>query len=155
MVSEKQQSKSQPSFMFILEIKKVSLEKGRLIFDSENIKKIMAFSQAPYRIFYNMSLDDFIGLWHSGDNNFSVDPPNAVISSNDLEANIYILSALHIQGGKVVISIKPEREIIKKITLYDVVLTIDDYRFQKRVLHPLVCPVIDGSLDWLNCYISK
>jgi hypothetical protein len=47
--------------------------------------KTILFSDRPDRIVASANTTDFIGNWSIGENNFAVDPPNAVLILDDLE----------------------------------------------------------------------
>jgi hypothetical protein len=47
--------------------------------------KTILFSDRPDRIVASANTTDFIGNWSIGENNFAIDPPNAILILDDLE----------------------------------------------------------------------
>ena len=94
----------------------------------ENVGKIIAFTDRPYRIVKMMTTKQLLDLWGEGKNSFKADPPNAVLSANGFDAPIVILESMIINKELLtytLVQTDPSTPSLKGGQLKDVVLTID------------------------------
>ena len=69
---------SEPRYMLVLSAKSGSIEGDKLTLNG--VPNVLYFSERPERTTGHMSLNDFIGIWSIGEDNFNTDPPNAALS---------------------------------------------------------------------------
>ena len=102
MAQEAQQSKS---WLFVQTASEFSLEGERLIIPYE--REIFAFTDRPNRQHAYLNAHEFTALWSDGDDDFSQDPPNAVltwVSDGEVqEAEIELMGADLGQQGRAII----------------------------------------------------
>ena len=106
--------KKPPSFLFVLQANEatMSLVKGKpntytltMKLTHENFRKIIAFSDRPYRIVKYMTVKQLKDLWGEGSNSFKTDPPNAVLSAEGVDASIVIIEGYEITEGQLVLTL--------------------------------------------------
>jgi hypothetical protein len=76
----------------------------------ENVPPALMFSERPVRAFGHMDLKQLIELVSTGDDNFELDPPNAVLSTFGTQANptsgLVTLLKPRLEGNKVIFPVK-------------------------------------------------
>ena len=95
----------------------------------DNLKKIIAFSDRPYRLVVIMTAKQLQDLWREGKNSFKVDPPNAVLSASGVGLSIVILESMTINNGQLtytVMNADRNNGSLPQVKLNDVTLIIDD-----------------------------
>jgi hypothetical protein len=79
-----------PRFLYVLSAESGSLKEGKLTL--KKIPAVIYFSDRPYRVAGQLSLNKFINGWSKGADSFETVPPNAVLSiyKEDTPINIVI-----------------------------------------------------------------
>ena len=104
--------KKAPSFLFVVSADKAKIShlkdgKASLVIQQSDMNKVIAFSDRPNRIVKEITGSDLVKLWPEGKNSYESDPPNAVISADNLKPKIVVIHAdefnqgayhLHISG---------------------------------------------------------
>ena len=129
--------KKPPSFLFVVQAKEAELKPVdddlhrytlSMKLTDENVGKIIAFTDRPYRIVKMITAKQLQELWGEGKNSFKADPPNAVLSSNGLDARIVILESMIINNGQLtytLVQADPSDSSLKGGHLKNLVLTVD------------------------------
>ena len=106
--------KKPPSFLFVLQAKEATLQpiKGELYrytlsmkLNDDNVSKIIAFSDRPYRIVEIMTAEQLKDLWGESTNSFKSDPPNAVLLANEVDASIVIIESYTLENNLITLNI--------------------------------------------------
>ena len=142
--------KKPPSFLFVVQAKEAVLKPVdddlhrytlSMKLTDENVGKIIAFTDRPYRIVKMMTTKQLLDLWGEGKNSFKADPPNAVLSANGFDARIVILESMIINKEQLtytLVQTDPSTSpALKGGQLKDAVVTIDQYlhHYDKTVAH--------------------
>ena len=129
--------KKPPSFLFVVQAKEAVLKPVdddlhrytlSMKLTDENVGKIIAFTDRPYRIVKMMTTKQLLDLWGEGKNSFKADPPNAVLSANGFDARIVILESIIINNERLaytLVQTDPSTPSLKGINMAHVILTID------------------------------
>ena len=129
--------KKPPSFLFVVQAKEAVLKPVdddlhrytlSMKLTDENVGKIIAFTDRPYRIVKMMTTKQLLDLWGEGKNSFKADPPNAVLSANGFDARIVILESMIINKELLtytLVQTDPSTPSPKGGQLKDAVVTID------------------------------
>ena len=129
--------KKPPSFLFVVQAKEAVLKPVdddlhrytlSMKLTDENVGKIIAFTDRPYRIVKMMTTKQLLDLWGEGKNSFKADPPNAVLSANGFDARIVILESMIINKEQLtytLVQTDPSTPSLKGINMAHVILTID------------------------------
>ena len=129
--------KKPPSFLFVVQAKEAVLKPVdddlhrytlSMKLTDENVGKIIAFTDRPYRIVKMISTKQLLDSWGEGKNSFKADPPNAVLSANGFDARIVILESMIINNEQLtytLVQTDPSSAPLKGGQLKDVVVTID------------------------------
>ncbi|MCH9634792.1 MAG: hypothetical protein S4CHLAM7_15540 [Chlamydiae bacterium] len=104
--------KHDPSFLFVIMSRHGAIEetaKGTyiLVLDHNDVDKVLAFSDRPYRLVKNESGEAFKDLWSACPNPFTEDPPNAVVVI-DQHLQTLILTSMSIQENRTIFTIQPD-----------------------------------------------
>ena len=94
----------------------------------ENVGKIIAFIDRPYRIVKTITAKQLQDMWGEVKNSFKADPPNAVLSANGFDARIVFLESMIINKELLtytLVQTDPSIAPLKGGQLKDVVVTID------------------------------
>ena len=136
--------KKPPSFLFVLQAKEAVLKPVKddlhrytlsMKLTDENVGKIIAFTDRPYRIVKMMTTKQLLDLWGEGKNSFKADPPNAVLSANGFDARIVILESMIINNEQLtytLVQTDPSTPSLKGINRTHVILTIDVYKMDHK-----------------------
>jgi len=129
--------KSLPSFLFVIDAQKASLQqlKGEtgmylLTLKYADVNNVIAFSDRPYRLVNYMSAQQFQIMWGTGGSfSYQDDPPNAVLISNNQAAQIVVLQTITVLNDSK-ISFKlhltnPANGTLSATSLKNVTLVID------------------------------
>ena len=131
--------KKPPSFLFVVQAKEAVLKPVKddssrytlsMTLSDDNLNKIIAFSDRPYRLVDMMTAKQLHDLWGEGKNCFKADPPNAALSGNGLDASIVIVESMTIDNGQLVYSLVPtdlNNTSPQPVRLKDMVLIIDGW----------------------------
>ena len=129
--------KKPPSFLFVVQAKEAVLKPVdddlhrytlSMKLTDENVGKIIAFTDRPYRIVKMISTKQLLDLWGEGKNSFKADPPNAVLSANGFDARIVILESMIINNEQLtytLVQTDPSTPSLKGINMTHAILTID------------------------------
>ena len=129
--------KKPPSFLFVVQAKEAVLKPVdddlhrytlSMKLTDENVGKIIAFTDRPYRIVKMMTTKQLLDLWGEGKNSFKADPPNAVLSASGFDARIVILESMIINNEQLtytLVQTDPSTPSLKGINMAHVILTID------------------------------
>ena len=129
--------KKPPSFLFVVQAKEAVLKPVdddlhrytlSMKLTDENVGKIIAFTDRPYRIVKMMTTKQLLDLWGEGKNSFKADPPNAVLSANGFDARIVILESMIINKELLtytLVQTDPSTPSLKDINMTHGMLTID------------------------------
>ena len=127
--------KKPPSFLFVLQANEATIEpvKGKantytmsMKLTEDNVGKIIAFTDRPYRIVEYMTVKQLQQLWGEGTNSFKVDPPNAVLSAQGLDASIVIIQSVEITEGELLLTLVGlSNKQLNTVTTSTPVLVID------------------------------
>ena len=138
--------KKPPSFLFVVQAKEAVLKPVKddlhrytlsMKLTDENVGKIIAFTDRPYRIVKMMTTKQLLDLWGEGKNSFKADPPNAVLSANGFDARIVILESMIINKELLtytLVQTDPSTPSPKGGQLKDAVVTIDSITKRQRIL---------------------
>lgn len=97
---KKQSPHSKVKLLFVLSAKKGTVSRinstrnHTLTIVKEDVVRSIAFTDRPQRLAYDMSVAMFVSIWHSGKDNFSINPPNAVLLNNDNKVAITTLTEM-------------------------------------------------------------
>ena len=129
--------KKPPSFLFVVQAKEAVLKPVddnphrytlTIQLNDDNMSKIIAFTDRPYRIVKMMTTKQLLDLWGEGKNSFKADPPNAVLSASGFDARIVILESMIINNEQLTYTLvltDPSTPSLKGGQLKDAVVTID------------------------------
>ena len=146
--------KKPPSFLFVVQAKEAVLKPVKddlhrytlsMKLTDENVGKIIAFTDRPYRIVKMMTTKQLLDLWGEGKNSFKADPPNAVLSANGFDARIVILESMIINKELLtytLVQTDPSTPSLKGGQLKDAVVTIDGC-IKTGVHHNRICDRLD------------
>lgn len=74
---------NKPSYMFVIQSKYASLKKVKKVWKltlyKSDIKRVLAFTDRPFRIAKDVTADKLSSNWTAGSNSFAKDHPNAVL----------------------------------------------------------------------------
>ena len=99
----------------------------------ENVGKIIAFTDRPYRIVKMITAKQLQDVWGEGKNSFKADPPNAVLSASGFDVRIVILESMTIDDGQLIYTLVQNDKnnlSLQGGQLKDVVVTIDSAKGQ-------------------------
>ena len=131
--------KKPPSFLFVVQAKKALLKPVKddlhrytlsMKLTDENVGKIIAFTEPPYRIVKMVTAKQLQDLWGEGKNSFKADPPNAVLSANGVDARLVILESITTDNDALTYTLvithqNKGLQALQGVHFKDMVLTID------------------------------
>ena len=91
----------------------------------KNIKKIIEFSDRPYRIVKHMTVFQLEDMWGKGINSFQDDAPNAVLSAQDVAAQIIVIESIRIKDKMLELFVYNTDGELDKTRLGNLVIVID------------------------------
>lgn len=122
-------------YMFVLSGNKGTLKKigkGEYILSLryKDHNQVVMFSNSPRRAVKYITLNQFLSFWYIGKNSFSMDPPNAVLTADQIGLLVVKLTDVKMTKKTIDYHVKVElsdskRKPNKRLT--DVVLTIDQF----------------------------
>ena len=134
-----EEDKKPPSFLFVLQANEATIYpvKGKpntytmtMKLADDNLSKIIAFSDRPYRIVKTMTAKQLQDSWGEGSNSFKEDPPNAVLSAKGVDASIVIIQGFEISQGQLTVTFHSAKRWLPSMYVYvgikDITLTVDD-----------------------------
>ena len=139
--------KKAPSFLFVVSADKAKISplkdgKASLVIQQSDMKKVIAFSDRPYRIVKEITGSDLINLWPEGKNRFKKGPPNAIISADNLDRQIVVIHADEFNQGAQHLHLSGlTKGAIARGNLNSVVLTIDGCELKFRKYRGAEIPV--------------
>ena len=89
----------EPEFLFVVSAGSGSVEDGTLTLVA--VPSVVYFSDRPSRIAGHRSVEDFVAAWGQGEDSFSADPPNAVLSllaAEGVKDSVIELSSAELDG---------------------------------------------------------
>ena len=123
-------AKQAPSFLFVVSAGQAKIKKSKtkgehvLAMNLPHINQIIMFSDRPNRIVKYINGDDLKKLWKQGSDSFASNPPNAVLSTSSMDANIVVLNGMKAKGNQVAYSFT-SKQPIKLKAMRHITLTID------------------------------
>ena len=123
------------SYLFVLQAEharvepvedKSSYHKISMNLKEKNIKKIIEFSDRPYRIVKHMTVFQLEDMWGKGINSFQDDAPNAVLSAQDVAAQIIVIESIRIKDKMLELFVYNTDGELDKTRLGNLVIVIDD-----------------------------
>ena len=90
-----------------------------------NIKKVIEFSDRPYRIVKHMTVFQLEDMWGKGINSFQDDAPNAVLSAQNVAAQIIVIESLRIKDKMLELVVYNTDGESAETRLEDLVIVID------------------------------
>ena len=122
------------SYLFVLQAEharvepvedKSSYHKISMNLKEKNIKKIIEFSDRPYRIVKHMTVIQLEDRWGKGTNSFQDDAPNAVLSAQDVAAQIIVIESIRIKDKMLELFVYNTDGELDKTRLGNLVIVID------------------------------
>ena len=93
------------------------------------MNQVIAFSDRPNRILKDITGSVLVKLWPEGKNSFKKDPPNAVISADNLKSQIVVIHADELKQGAYHLHISGlTKGAIDRGLLLNLTVTIDSNR---------------------------
>ena len=91
--------KAQPTFLFSMyakqgKIKKLGTDLYALQIERSNVSSLIEFSNRPYRIVENISVNFLAQQWKEKTNNFTENSPNVAISGANLKPHIVVMTGM-------------------------------------------------------------
>ena len=129
-----EEDKKPPSFLFVLQANEATISPVKseantytmtMKLTDDNVKKIIEFSDRPYRIVNYMTAKQLQDLWGEGSNSFKADPPNAVLSAEGVDASIVIIQGFEVSEGQLSLTFHSTTKALLPSNLKDITLTID------------------------------
>ena len=126
--------KKAPSFLFVVSADKakiIHLKDGTysLVIQKSDMNQVIAFSDRPNRILKDITGSVLVKLWPEGKNSFKKDPPNAVISADNLKSQIVVIHADELKQGAYHLHISGlTKGAIDRGLLLNLTVTIDSNR---------------------------
>ena len=124
--------KKAPSFLFVVSADKakiIHLKDGTysLVIQKSDMNQVIAFSDRPNRIVKYITGSELQKIWGEGKNSFKKDPPNAVISADNLKPQIVVIHAYELKQGAYHLHINGlTKGAIDRGQIQNLTVTIDD-----------------------------
>lgn len=127
--TQKQTNNTHVNYMYVVaagrgHIQHVSTNHYILSMQIPSVNQVIQFSDRPQRIVKYISGQDLTNSWSQGDNSFTQDPPNAVLSGYNLSPKIIVLTRERIQGDTISYHFTSEKALATK-NYSQITLTID------------------------------
>ena len=90
-----------------------------------NIKKVIEFSDRPYRIIKHMTVFQLEDMWGKGINSFQDNAPNAVLSAQDVAVQILVIESLRINDKMLELVVYNTDGELAEARFEDLVIVID------------------------------
>lgn len=98
----------------------------QLVIGVPHIEEVRISSDKPNKVVKIISTNEFKKLWSRGSNSFSMDPPNAVLSANNLPPTIISLTSSQVDSNAILYTFKILRgSISPNAVLTHITLTVD------------------------------
>lgn len=125
-------SKHMQSFLFVVNADSAKITKSQnggyiLELDRADINHAIMFSDRPNRIVKIIKGQDLAKIWSKGSDSFATDPPNGVLTANDLKPVVVQLNSHAMNGDKVTFKMTGNLSNIPS-ALHNPSLIIDAYQ---------------------------
>lgn len=90
---------------------KAAKVKGQYVLDLNlaDVNQVITFSDRPQRVVKYITGADLKRIWSQGADSFKVDPPNAVLSSQNIAPIIVVLNSVKVNGNHIVYNFSSEK----------------------------------------------
>lgn len=121
--------KKAPSFLFVVSAKKAQLKPGKdgnmlLVINKSDLGRTIEFSDRPYRIVKYLTPNVLFSDGSKGKNSFVADPPNAVLSAEDMKPQIVVVNGMKLSDSDLTFKLQGHH-LTSEGALPEVVLTVD------------------------------
>ena len=138
--------KKAPSFLFVVSADKAKIShlkdgKYSLEIQKSDMNQVIAFSDRPNRIVKYITGSELQKIWGEGKNSYKSDPPNAVISADNMKPKIVVIHADEFKQGSYHLHLNGlTKGVIERVNLNNVVVTVDDFGdWFHKAFHQSMC----------------
>lgn len=126
-------AKKSPQAMFIVFAKISTIQANKddnytLSINLKDLNEITAYSERPHRKIETISDKRLLSDWKKGTNSLQKNPPNAVLSADNFDPTVFMITQVKVQDKKMIYQLKlihGEEKIHGSQQLQDAVLVID------------------------------